>query len=315
VAGTRVDRVGRARLQAVALSDLSPGRSCLMSIAPPPERAVVPVPAALRRATGPLCAALVGAAAVTWHGADRQPADATAPVELRGETTPASSDDRTIRVGTFNIHGGKGPETALDLGATAEVLDAGALDFVGLNEVHGGFGSDQAEELGERLDMASLFAGTERRWWHDHFGNGALTRRPLRSVLRVALPGTQPKRFRNAILTTLELDGTTVRLLVTHIDTEVDRDRQLAAVFELFRSLEAPVVLMGDLNSTAEHPPVAALLAEPGVVDAVAAKLGPGSQANRIDHLLVRGLEVIDAGVVVTPASDHPHVWAELAVP
>lgn len=291
------------------------GVPLLMSIATAPEPALSAPPASLRRAMNLLCALAVVIAAVAWHGADRQPADATAEVVLRGDTTPAAVGVRTIRIGTFNIHGGKGPETGLDLGATAGVLKARDLDFVGLNEVKGGFGSDQAEELGGRLGMASLFAGTERRWWHDHFGNGALTRQPIRSVLRVALPGTQPKRFRNAILTTFEADGTPVRVLVTHIDTEVDRDRQLAAVFELFRALEEPAVLMGDLNSTAEHPPVAALLAEPGVVDAVAAKLGVSSQAHRIDHLIVRGLEVIDAGVVETPASDHPHVWAELTVP
>ena len=285
-----------------------------MSVAPPPPRPLV-LPVPTRQTVVSLVAVAALAGGVVWQGADRQPADATAPIAVRGETEPAPAGDRTIRLGTFNVHGGRGPTGAGGLGATADVLKESDLDFVGLNEVHGSFGGDQAVELGGRLGMASVFAGTERRWWHDHFGNGLLTRRPLGVLLRVALPGTQPKRFRNAILSTVDVDGTDVRILVTHIDTEVDRDRQLAAVFDLFRSLEAPVVLMGDLNSRAEHPPVAALLAEPGIVDAVAAELGAGSQAGRIDHLLVRGLDVVDAGVVETPASDHPHVWAELAVP
>jgi endonuclease/exonuclease/phosphatase family metal-dependent hydrolase len=273
------------------------------------------MPPSLRRAAVPLVAVAVLCGGVVWRGADREPSVATAPVILRGETTASASEGRSIRIGTFNIHGGRAPGGDVDLGATAAVLRDSDLDLAGLNEVHGTFGDDQAADLGGRLGMASLFAGTERRWWHDHFGNGLLTQRPLRSVLRVPLPGTQSKRFRNAILATLDVGGTPVRVLATHIDTETDRDRQLAAVFELFRSLQEPAVLMGDLNSTAEYPPVAALLAEPGVVDAVAAKLGAESQAGRIDHLLVRGLTVLDAGVVETSASDHPHVWAELTVP
>lgn len=285
-----------------------------MSIAPSPSRPPT-TPPSLRRATTPLLAVTVLGGAVVWSGADRAPSVATTPIVLRGEVRPASPARRSIRVGTFNIHGGRGPGGSVDLDATAAVLRASDLDLVGLNEVHGTFGGDQAADLGGRLEMASLFAGTERRWWHDHFGNGVLTRRPVRGVLRIPLPGTQAKRFRNVILTTLDVGGTPVRVLATHIDTETDRDRQLAAVFELFRSLEPPAVLMGDLNSTAGHPPVAALLAEPGVVDAVAAKLGPGSQTGRIDHVFIRGLTVLDAGVVETPASDHPHVWAELAVP
>jgi endonuclease/exonuclease/phosphatase family metal-dependent hydrolase len=220
-----------------------------------------------------------------------------------------------LRIGTFNIHGGRGPDAAVDLDATADVLRGKNLDLVGLYEVHASFTGDQAEELAERLGTASLFAGTEHRWWHDHLGNGLLTRLAPRSILRFPLPSTKAKGFRNAVLTTVEISGRPVRVLATHIDRGADRDRQLAAVFDLFRSLEAPAVLIGDLNSTADHPPLAALLAEPGVLDAVAAKLGPASQTGRVDHILARGLTVQDAGVVETTASDHPHVWAELAVP
>lgn len=285
-----------------------------MSLAPCPPRPLTLSPS-WRRLGAPLLVLGVLGGALVWDGADREPSNATAPVVLRGELRPPFPSGRSIRLGTFNIHGGRGPRGEVDLAATAAVLKSTDLDFVCLNEVRGTFGGDQAVELGAQLETASLFAGTERRWWHDHFGNGLLTRRPLRSALRIPLPGTQSKRFRNAILTTIDVGGTPVRLLATHIDTETDRGRQLAAVFELFRSLEAPAVLMGDLNSTADDPAVAALLAEPGVLDAVAAKLGRASQEGRIDHLIVRGLTVLDAGVVETAASDHPHVWAELAVP
>lgn len=217
-----------------------------------------------------------------------------------------------MRLGTFNIHGGRGPNLRVDLDATARVLKEADLDLAGLYEVRGDFTTDQAEKLGERLDAQSAFVPTEHRWWHEDFGNGLIARRPIRSVIRIDLPGTQPKRFRNAFLTTLAVGNQTVSVLAAHIDTEIDRERQLAHVCELFRSLRSPVVLMGDLNCTVEHPAIASLLRDEGVVDAVAEKLGPESQLGRIDHLIVRGLDVIDAAVVETDASDHPAVWAEL---
>ncbi len=219
-----------------------------------------------------------------------------------------------LRVGTFNIHGGRGGGWLADLDATADVLRNSKLDLVGLNEVHGGFITDQAEDLGTRLGAASFFVPTERRWWHDDFGNGLLTRRPLRSVARIDLPGTQEKGFRNAILTTLKVGDATVTVVAAHIDTDLDRDRQLTHVCELFRSLKAPALLIGDLNCTVDHPAIATLLADPGVIDAVAVGSGSDWERDRVDHIIARGFRVIDAAIVPKGVSDHPHVWVEVTV-
>ncbi len=257
-----------------------------------------------------VAAAIAGG--VVWHGSDRTPADATQPLAMRGEAGTVPSEKRTLRLGTFNIHGGRGDQQPVNLAATAEVLEKADIEIAGLYEVRGGFTTDQAEELAALLNAQSLFVPTEQRWWHDDFGNGLVARRPVRKVIRIDLPGTQPKRFRNAFLTTLDVEDQTVSVLAAHIDTEIDRERQLAHVCELFRSLRSPAVLMGDLNCTSDHPAIESLLREEGVVDAVAAKLGSESQTGRIDHLIVRGLQVLDAAIVPTDASDHPAVWAEL---
>lgn len=286
-----------------------------MSIAEAPP--LPPLTTTFRRKrhwTVQIAAATAVVGGVVWHGSDRTPADATTPLVLRGEAMAVAGERQTLRLGTFNIHGGRGDQQPVDLEATAAVLRHADVDLAGLYEVRGGFTSDQAEELGTLLEAQSLFIPTEHRWWHDDFGNGLIARRPLRSVIRIDLPGTQPKRFRNAFLTTVAVGNATVWVLAAHLDTEVDRERQLAHVCEIFRSLRSPAVLMGDLNCTVEHPAIAALLGEEGVVDAVATKLGQPSQRGRIDHLIVRGLEVVDAAIVPTDASDHPAVWAELAV-
>lgn len=258
--------------------------------------------------------ALAVVGAIVFSGANRRPVDATLPIEIRGEATRPS--DHRLRIGTFNIHGGRGADGGVNLQATARVMDDQAFDLVGLYEVRGGYTTDQAATLGELVNMASVFAGTERRWWREHFGNGLLIGSPARSVVCITLPGTQGKRYRNALLTTIEVAGTPVHVISAHIDTRVDRDRQLTVVTELFRSLKSPAVLMGDLNCTVDHPALARLIADEGVIDTMAAVPWPlPDDEERIDHILTRGLVLIDSGIEETTASDHPYLWAELAIP
>lgn len=257
----------------------------------------------------------IAAVGVIWDASNRVPSDATEPLIWRGEFIEPSPAT-TLRLASFNIHGGRGPDDdTVDLKQTAALLARLDLDLAGLYEVHGGFRGDQALILGNQLEMASIFAGTEYRYWHDHFGNALLSNVPVDSVIRIDLPCTQPKRFRNALMATLELDGTPVHVIAAHLDTRVDHDRQFAQVAALFQALEAPAVLMGDLNCTAEDPLLAELLANPEVADAIAAAGGEQSQQGRIDHILVRGLTVKAADVVKSDVSDHPLVWAELALP
>lgn len=221
---------------------------------------------------------------------------------------------QTIRVGTFNIRGGKGLDDRRDLDRTAECL--GNLDLVGLSEVHGPWlwqDEDQAEVLGHKLGLAWLFAPTEMRWWHYRFGNGLLTSLPVVRWQRIPLSRQFGESYRNVLWTVLEFAGQRIHVLVTHIDRSDDRDRraQLDAVAELFLSLEAPVILLGDMNSTAADPPIGRLLAEPEVEDCLG-KVLDDHGTGRIDWIFARGLEAVDAAMCHNGASDHPSFWAEL---
>lgn len=234
----------------------------------------------------------------------------SAPQAARPDRAP-----RHVRLATFNIHGGKDRYDRRDLDRTAACL--AGFDFIGLNEVHGAWfwqRADQAQLLGEQLDMPWLFAPAERRWLHYDFGNGMLVRLPVRSWQRMPLERRHGRSFRNALLTTLDVDGELVRVLVAHVDRSDDRERaeQLRVVGDWFLSLQQPAVLMGDMNTAAEEPGIARLLAAPGVHDPLAE--ATGSSVPRIDWLLARGLKTIDAGIEDAGASDHPLIWAELAL-
>ncbi|MGC3966622.1 MAG: endonuclease/exonuclease/phosphatase family protein [Pirellulales bacterium] len=223
-----------------------------------------------------------------------------------------------LRIGTYNIHGGKGTDGNRDLSRIAGVL--GGLDFVGLNEVLGSdwfADEDQAATLGRQLKMTSLYTPTEERWLHAKFGNGLLTKLDVTSWQVVPLARTYGKSFRNVLhVRARAANGVPLNIVVTHIDRSDDRERhsQLRAVGEFFCSLAKPAVLLGDMNSDADDPEIERLLENDDVVDVLGQARG-FQTPRHIDWIFARGLDVVDAGLTPPGPSDHPHVWAELTVP
>lgn len=267
-------------------------------------------------------ALLAAVALVVWGGSQRiatGPAAGTAFETQPGRiaAVDAPRPPGQFRLGTFNIHGGKGTDEVRDLGRIADTLRG--LDFVGLNEVHGPYhpgGDDQAAVLGRELGLPWLFAPTERRWAYYDFGNGAISRLPVRSWLRIPLPRGEAKSLRNLLWLEVTVDDRPVRVMVTHLDRSHDATRreQLRTVAAAFLALAEPAVLLGDLNTDDSDPALQTLLAAPGVVDVLDTR-PEQDRPGRIDWILVRGLKVLDAGLVANGASDHPHVWAALELP
>jgi endonuclease/exonuclease/phosphatase family metal-dependent hydrolase len=266
-----------------------------------------------------IAAIVVVVAGIVGYGSIRQPtgpaegkAFASVTASNHASVTPLAESKR-FRLATFNIHGAKGTDRIVDLSRTAACLKG--AQFVGLNEVHGPWlwqQDSQAAALAVLLDMPSLFAPTERRWGHYEFGNGALTTLPVRSWQRIPLSRNEAKSFRNVIRVTAMIGDAPLHILVTHLDRSRDSERvhQLQAVCEMFLSLAAPAVLMGDLNTTRDDPTLEKLLATPGVVDALD-RLPIEAPDRRIDWILVRGLKCLDRGSIDTAASDHPCYWVD----
>jgi endonuclease/exonuclease/phosphatase family metal-dependent hydrolase len=248
--------------------------------------------------------------AFVGDGSRRTPADATKPILIQGAASPGSTDPKRLRIATFNIHSGRGLDHKTDLSRIAAVFDE-SPDVVGLNEVRGtlyeSWWPDQAAQLGQRLAMESAFVPTERRWWHDHFGNGLLTRFPLRQIHRIPLVGTRGKAFRCATLAQFEFQQKPVQLLAVHVDSQSDREHQLRAVISLFLGLKPPAILIGDLNSGLDDPQLQDLVAQPDVTDSL-----HDVQQRHIDWILTRGFHCHSGRLIENDASDHPAAIAEL---
>lgn len=262
-----------------------------------------------------LIAVVVGA--FVADGSRITPADPTKPIVLRGDAPLASSDRTVLRVATFNIHSGRGTDRRYDLARTSAVFTS-PPDLLGLNEVRGTWNEslfpDQAARLGDLLGMRSAFVPTERRWWHDHFGNALLTRLPLRQIHRLPLAGTRGKAFRCATLAQFEFQQQTVQLLAVHVDSQSDRETQLRAVIALFLGLQSPAILIGDLNSNADDPQLQELLAHPDIVDALHEAPPDARGRQHIDWILAKGFRCRSGRLIANEASDHPAAEAELEI-
>ena len=277
------------------------------------------MPARSLKRGGWLLAIALGLACLWWAGYRRTPcgSDAGTSFSRDGATQDLAADKATFRVATFNIHGGEGRDGRLDLQRTADSLRG--ADLVALNEVYGsGYWevAGQAEILGRELQLAWLFAPSERRWGHEHFGNAALTSLAVESWQKIPLPRNSGHSCRNLLLAAFTFRGRTIRAAITHLDRgdPLDRQRQLQMAADLFLGLEEPAILLGDMNTTADEPAIERLLSAPGVNDPLAQIMGENTP-RRIDWILTRGLETADAGLVESDASDHPCVWAELRLP
>lgn len=259
---------------------------------------------------------LVLVSLIVWNGVDRVPADASRPLVIEAVSAPLQPLGETLRIASFNIHSGKGHDGIIDLQRTELLL--ADCDLAGLYEVRNpAWNGDvnQGVDLGRRLNMAAVFAATERHWWREHFGNALLSRVPLDAVQRLPLPGTRGKAYRAAVLAHIPWQGKTLHLIAVHVDRGSDRESQLKLLIPLFRALETPAILMGDLNTPASDPHLAKLLQDPEVRSPLHQMLPGQLPAENIDWIFTRGLETVSAELVENDASDHPVARAVLRLP
>ncbi|WP_197440468.1 endonuclease/exonuclease/phosphatase family protein [Polystyrenella longa] len=253
---------------------------------------------------------------LTWgviQGVDRQPADPVTPIVLKNQDRCEPLERESVRLGTFNIHGFKGRDGVADILRTEKSL--AELDLVVLQEAHGtpfDIWQDDVTELGEQMQMASCFAATEERYWGESFGNGLVTKIPLNQIWRIPLQGTQGRKFRNALVTCFELEGERVNLISVHLDKRQDQATQLEAVIELFRSVSAPAILLGDFNARVDNLQISALIHADDVDEVISGDQHPSDKG--VDWIFTRGLRARQAEVRELGASDHPVLCGEFEI-
>jgi endonuclease/exonuclease/phosphatase family metal-dependent hydrolase len=148
-----------------------------------------------------------------------------------------------LRIASYNLHGCVGRDGARDARRIAEVIAELGCDTIGLQEV---FGLDSLEK---KLDMTAI-AGPHHLWHDRHVGNALLTRRRVLAVRNhdYTWPRHEP---RTALDVDLEVDGQTVRIIVTHLGLKpAERRFQVRRLLALLKQtpLYERVVVLGDIN-------------------------------------------------------------------
>lgn len=245
---------------------------------------------------------------VLWYGVVPRRARLVSGANRAVDTDPVPAHDG-FKLGTYNIHGGKGADGLRDLERTAGVIEGAGI--VALQEVRSGWFCDQSGKLQDRLGVSGLFAPTLQRWFHDYRGNSLLSVFPVERWQSCHLPNAGGRRYRIYTVAEIYIGGQVLSVLFTHLHTRVGREQQLKIVLDQFGRLPLPSVLIGDLNSGREDPAFASL---PGdAVDGIAQALG-AKDNSRVDWIFTRGLEIKDGGRVDSEVSDHPYFWVEVRV-
>jgi endonuclease/exonuclease/phosphatase family metal-dependent hydrolase len=212
-------------------------------------------------------------------------------------------------------HGVPTPVGPPDLGRALAPLADLAGDVYGFQELDREMSrsgrQQQPEVLAEHLGGELVWAPALQRG-RGRYGIALVVRGTVGESRAIELPGGgEPRRL---VVAQVEVADHRWTVATTHLSNR-DRsqaERQLLACVDELARWPGPHVLVGDLNLTTERvlPHSTAegyrLVTGPPTIDART------RVDRRIDHVLVRGARVTDAGVARLPVSDHLAVWADL---
>ena len=163
-----------------------------------------------------------------------------------------TADAQRFRVASYNIHECVGTDGARDPARIASVLREIDADIVGLQEVDARpsetSASMQMQFLAAKLGLHAVAGPTVQRA-DGHYGNALLTRRPVLDVRHVDLT-VYRREPRAALDVDLDIDGTAVRVVVTHLGLlPGERRTQVRRLLDLLGESRSDIlVVCGDIN-------------------------------------------------------------------
>jgi endonuclease/exonuclease/phosphatase family metal-dependent hydrolase len=238
---------------------------------------------------------------------------------------------RRLRLMTYNVHSCRGTDLRCDPARIAEVIARHEPDIVGLQELDVGRrrtgGADQAQAIAMHLRMKSHFHPA-LNVAEELYGDAILTPLPSRLVKAGPLPSIGEPR--GALWVSIEVDGCELDVFNTHLGLRRrERMRQVQALLGpswLGHPTLAgkPIILMGDFNAGPRSAPFKLVAGKyPEAQDLSPARPRPTFPSLfpmlRIDHIFLRGVEVLGTEVVnrglARRSSDHLPLIATVALP
>lgn len=257
---------------------------------------------------------------------------------LIGENGPVSTQpDGVIRVMTYNIHSAYNTEGRFDIEEIARVIEDSGAEIVGLQELPRGRlisgVTDELTLLEARLgfEHTAFFGTTDPTW-----GNAILSRYPISTTGTELLPLVGTPMRRGYLGSTLQIRDTSLLFISTHLQHVNDRSaheedpeadlypvhrEQMSTILEQWGGAQ-PAVLVGDFNARPGWRQIEELIAagwvdswpEGGSGDGFTS--GSDDPRHRIDYVFhTPDIDVVDAGLIQSQASDHLPVVVDLRIP
>ncbi len=248
---------------------------------------------------------------------------------------PRGTIELPLRVMSYNIAAGNG-----NLDAIVAAIRADAPEVVALQEVDVNWSArsnfvDQASVLAEQLGMHVRFApiyrfpGADSSTPPRQYGLALLSAHPITAFSNHSLTRISTQVQPNVTMllpgfldATINVRGTTVRILNTHLDYRADpamRALEVAETLDIVGDMRVPTLLLGDLNAPPDAPELAKLLTV--FRDAWRSATDPGftypasAPVKRIDYVLVSPhVRVVGTFVSASTASDHRAMVADLLI-
>ena len=231
-----------------------------------------------------------------------------------------------LRVLQFNIRAARSGGGYVDLPQIAAEIEAVRPDLVSLNEVDTDTTRTRVDEPAYLAGATGLHVvyGPNLIYDGGPFGNAILTRYPVLDSHNLRLPGTPGLEPRGLLTVVVSVDGQKVAFSSTHLsdgdDGRQSRLLQALTVARALRSMTAPTILAGDLNSTPSDVPARILRGD--LLDAQEeGGTGPGdtypqtNPSGRFDYILYdRQLAAVPGSTQVrgSRSSDHRSVFTKL---
>lgn len=163
-----------------------------------------------------------------------------------------SGEARRLRVATYNVHSCIGTDGREDPDRIATVINELDADIVALQE----FSYPASVALETRapvvlttLDQYACALGPARETRGHCFGNALLTRHAISLVRRIDI-SIERRQPRAALAATLDVDGTAVHVLATHLGLKLGERRfQVQQILDDLDAFERTfTIVMGDFN-------------------------------------------------------------------
>ncbi len=237
------------------------------------------------------------------------------PIQQQGDShvLATEAETKSYKAITYNIHSGKDRNDVSSIDQIIQLLDKEQADFIALQEVDrrrlSSGVQDQVSIIAERLQMDYAYSPAIQTGIAQ-YGNAILSRYPILATGTLSLTGGREER----VLLWAQVYTEAGSFYVTSVHLDTENNSRTEHFVEIQQYLEtalsdAPVLLMGDLNTLYDHPNLVSLqlnstgkYREYEIPTYYHAKAGRSIQ---IDYIFGRGIVEEHYYAIYSDASDH----------